>query len=127
MTGKARERNEGMSVGAQRALNSFRYSLATAYLGKIKDVLVFGSRARGDAASDSDLDVVVVLDSEGFDHFREHMRMADLAYDVIVETGIHVQPWPVSTIEWSDPEVHKNPALVRSMKRDAVRAEAGLD
>ena len=128
MKGKARgERIEGMSAGAQRALDRFSSALSAVYSSELNNVFVFGSRARGNAANDSDLDVVVVLKDDGLDHFTERMKLADLAYDVIVETGIHLQPWPVTIGEWENPETHRNPALVWAMKRDAIRADAQLD
>ena len=46
------------------------------------------------------------------------VRLADIEYDVIVDTGIEPQGWPISESEWRNPELHENPPLVRAMRRD---------
>jgi hypothetical protein len=55
--------------------------------------------------------------------FREKMNIAGVATDTIVETGVHVQGWPVSRSQWEDPDKHINPALIRNMRRDAKTIE----
>ncbi len=91
----------------------FADAVRRAYGDRLKGLVVFGSRARGDASPDSDLDVAVVLAGESIDRSRDRMAPADIAYDAIVETGIEVQAWPVSSGEWQNPEKHRNPVLVR--------------
>ena len=71
----------------------------------------------------SDLDVAVILAGESIERYPEMMALADIAYDAIVETGIEVQAWPVSSDEWQNPEKHRNPALVRAMRRDGRSVE----
>ena len=45
----------------QAWLDEYRQTLAKDYPGLVDDILIFGSKARGDAGPDSDLDVLVVL------------------------------------------------------------------
>jgi uncharacterized protein len=59
-------------------------------------VVVFGGWARGEASANTDLDVAVILAGD-VNRYGEKLALADLAYDAIVETGIHVEPWPVPT------------------------------
>lgn len=109
---------EGMTENARAALRLFADAVRSAYGDRLKGLVVFGSRARGSASTRSDLDVAVILADERIDRYREKMALADLAYDAIVETGLHVQPWPVSSDEWQHPQSHANPSLVRAMRRD---------
>ncbi len=100
----------------------FADAVRRAYGDRLKGLVVFGSRARGDASPDNDLDVAVILAGD-VDLYGEKTALADLAYDAIVETGVHVQAWPVSTDEWQDPEKHSNPFLVRAMRRDGTSVQ----
>lgn len=42
-------------------LNAYQKALAEQFPGLVETILVFGSKARGDAGPDSDLDVLVIL------------------------------------------------------------------
>ncbi len=117
---------EGVTDTARVALRLFADAVRRAYGDRLKGLVVFGSRARGDASPDSDLDVAVILSGESIERYQELMALADIAYDAIVETGIEVQPWAVSSGEWDDPEKHTNPYLVRAMRRDGLSVEQAL-
>lgn len=116
---------EGITPEADEALARFERAVVSAYGERLKDFVVFGSRARGEARRESDVDVAVVLEGPIRSRFAERMLLADLAYDAIVATGVHVQPWPITADHWRDPEGHSNPALVRAMRRDGKRYERG--
>lgn len=47
--------------------------------------------------------------------------MADLAYDVLLETGIRIQPLPIWEEEWVHPEAYSNPRLLHNIRREGVR------
>jgi hypothetical protein len=57
------------------------------------------------------------------------LAMADIAYDVLLDTGIHVQPLPIWRsghlaiweAEWAHPEAYSNPRLLRNLAREGVR------
>jgi predicted nucleotidyltransferase len=102
-----------------RAIAIFGEAVQSAYGPRLRDLFLFGSRARDDHGPFSDADVVVVLDDEDWNLFDEKRQLARLAYDAIVETGVHVQGWPVSRSAWEQPLTHANPALIRNMQRDA--------
>ena len=51
----------GISPSVEKALAIFRASLESAYGPRLRDMFVFGSRARGEAGEDSDVDVAVIL------------------------------------------------------------------
>ncbi|MEW6234417.1 MAG: nucleotidyltransferase domain-containing protein [Candidatus Omnitrophota bacterium] len=42
-------------------LNQYRERLYAQYPGLVEDIILFGSKARGDAREDSDLDLMVVI------------------------------------------------------------------
>jgi len=55
------KKGSALSLDERKALDAFVKRLYTRYTGRVTSVALFGSKARGDAGSDSDLDVVVVL------------------------------------------------------------------
>jgi len=90
-----------------------QYDVAGAY--------VFGSRARGDATQDSDADVAVLLHGAPGRRMDEAMKMADIAFDVMLQTGILVEALPLWESEWEHPETFNNPALIENIQREGVR------
>ena len=94
------------------ALIAARYDMAGA--------IVFGSRARGTHRPDSDADVAVLLNGEHQRFLTIKLAMADMAFDVLLDTGISISPLPVWMDEWQQPERHSNPALLRNIAKDGV-------
>ena len=82
--------------------------------------IVFGSRARGTHRPDSDADVAVLLRGEHQRFLPTKLAMADLAFDVLLETGIAISPLPVWIDEWEHPETYSNPALLQTIAREGV-------
>jgi len=75
-------------------LKCFRAALDKMYGDRIERVVLFGSRARGDAREDSDYDVAVFL-NDLTDRWPEMNRLADLGTDILEQTGefIHAMPY----------------------------------
>ena len=75
-------------------LRAFRRSAESALPGKVAGVILFGSRARGEARRDSDYDVAVLV--EGLDDRRpiDH-ALSDIAYPHTL-AGFHIRPVAVS-------------------------------
>lgn len=59
------------------ALDEALQRLRATYGGRLRRVILYGSRARGDAREDSDVDMLVVLD-EGAKRYEEYKRLARL-------------------------------------------------
>jgi uncharacterized protein len=73
----------------------FRAALDEMYGERLERVVLFGSRARGDAHEDLDYDVAVFL-RDMPDRFAEMNRLADLSTKIIVEEDgpfIHAMPY----------------------------------
>jgi predicted nucleotidyltransferase len=85
--------------------------------------IVFGSRARGTHDADSDADVAVLLNGECQRLLPTTLAMADIAVDVLLETGIKISPLPIWMDEWEHPEMNSNPALLLTIAREGVRIE----
>ena len=85
-------------------LRRFRAKLDAVYGERIERVVLFGSRARGDAGKDSDYDVAVFL-RDLTDRFAEMNRLADLGTDFLDETGefIHAMPYAAGSYNERSP------------------------
>jgi predicted nucleotidyltransferase len=62
--------------------------------------VLFGSRARGDAAPHSDLDVLVILNTPVGREVEDYVN--DCAWEVGLEHGIVVVPVTVSRLDWEE-------------------------
>lgn len=91
----------------------FRSRAEAALPGRVAKVVLFGSRARGDAHDDSDWDLAVFL--EGGADSRDLCRLADAAYDLIVETGAFIQP-----IAFPIEEFDRDLAILRRIRTEGL-------
>jgi uncharacterized protein len=92
----------------------FRQALDVVYRDRIERVVLFGSRARGDAHPESDYDVAVFLhDME--DRGTEMDRLADLSTSLIDETGefVHAMPYRAGAYNERTP-------LMLGIRRDGI-------
>jgi len=84
---------------------------------RVHKVILFGSRARGDADPESDLDVVVVLDDDIDLSAREYV--SDCAWASGFAHGIIVVPVVFTQSEWErGPERHS--LFVRAVETEGV-------
>ncbi|MFZ1110543.1 MAG: nucleotidyltransferase domain-containing protein [Rhodomicrobium sp.] len=90
-------------------LARFRAAVADLYGERIERVVLFGSRARGDARPDSDYDVLVFL--KNFDLASRHEEMARISKitaGIIQDTGemISALPYPAGSYRARTPLMH---------------------
>jgi predicted nucleotidyltransferase len=86
----------------------------------LREAKLFGSRARGVHRPDSDVDVAVVLRGPRGPFLSTKLDMVDIAFDVLLETGIYIQPMPIWEEQWEHPETHSNPRLLENIERDGI-------
>ena len=103
-----------MTPADDPVLNRFRAALDSIYGGRIERVILFGSRARGDAHEESDYDVAVFLKSLG-DRWQELDRLADLRLKFLDDTGAFFDAKPYDAKTYAD----RTP-LMREIRREGV-------
>ena len=79
---------------------------------------LFGSYARGDYNPSSDVDIALVLADDTKPVFTWARELAGIAYDVLLDTGVLIQPIPIRLDDWNHPEQHPNPALIATIQRE---------
>lgn len=100
----------GRPFDAEETARAVADDLRGIYGARLRRVVLFGSRARGDADDDSDLDLAVVLDRVG-DPWAEIARMDDILWRHTLATGVVVSAMPVAERDFDAPLA---PAIVRA-------------
>lgn len=83
--------------------------------------ILFGSRARQTNRPDSDADIAVILHGNTGKFVSTKLEMADIAYDILLDTGVRIQPLPIWEDEWRHPEHYSNPLLLKNIARDGIQ------
>lgn len=89
-------------------LMRFRAAVTEIYGERVERVVLFGSRARGDARTDSDYDVAVFLRNMP-DRMAELNRLADLGTAILYETSefVHAIPYRAGSYNERTPLMHE--------------------
>jgi predicted nucleotidyltransferase len=95
-------------------LRRYRAVLGAIYGDQLERVVLFGSRARGDARPDSDYDVAVFLKSMP-DRWAELDRLADLRVRFLDDADAFFDAKPYAATAW----LERTP-LMREIRRDGV-------
>jgi predicted nucleotidyltransferase len=97
-------------------LTEVRDALSSVYGDRLRDVILFGSVARGDDNEDSDIDFLVLLEGP-LEYGKELSRISGVVYPLSLRWGRCVSATPALP---SDYEAGEYP-LYRSAKRDGIR------
>jgi predicted nucleotidyltransferase len=83
-------------------LEKFRAAVDKLYGARIERIVLFGSRARGDARPDSDYDIAVFL-RELTSRWREGLKIAEVELAILDESDaiVHTMLFPAGS--WRDP------------------------
>jgi antitoxin ChpS len=92
--------------------------LRTRFGHRYARLLLFGSRARGDQGANSDADVAVVFRGQLGDTWQLTKATLEDTYDLLLETGLFIEPHPVEEAALGNPERSANPDLIREIIRD---------
>jgi len=105
-------------VDIRNAVLVFTEKLVGPY--EVMQVILFGSRARGEHHPESDADVAVILRGESGNFVETKLSMAGLAFDALVETGVLIQAFPVWEDEWRCPDKYSNAVILKSIAQEGV-------
>jgi len=104
-----------MDNNLRQLLADLRRRFEALYGDRLKHMILFGSRARGDMDPDSDVDVLVVLDDE-VDAAEEVFRSGEIRSQVSLEAGMTVSCVFVSHRDYAG----GGTTLLRNARREGV-------
>lgn len=105
-----------LSLDIREPLLELRRELASLYGDHVVDLVLYGSRARGDAEADSDIDILVVLKGQ-VNPAREVHRTSDLLSDISLKHDVVISCVFVDESKYRN---GKGP-LIRNILREGIR------
>ena len=93
-----------------------KQSLMEHYGDRLQKVIVFGSVARNEAHSESDLDLLVILNPP-FDYFQELRTIVELLYPIQLESEIFISARPAAIDDFEQGKLQ----LYRNILREGIR------
>lgn len=110
--------NHPLDIKTVTTINEFLKLVEAVF--SVRSAILFGSRARGEFKPESDADVAVLLTGNHGKFMAAKLAMSDMAFDVMLNTGIRVEAIPVWEDEWANPDDYRNPFLLRNIERDGI-------
>src|SRR5438105_3141033 len=104
-----------MTPEESKLLNQFKSLLGQRV--KLHSLTAFGSRARGDADEESDLDALVVIEGGADDDIRS--IVSDCAWEASFATGIVLSPIVVGRRDW-ETGIDQDSLLALAVRREGV-------
>ncbi|MFQ5409013.1 MAG: nucleotidyltransferase domain-containing protein [Anaerolineales bacterium] len=98
------------------AIDAFIGLLRRDFAGRIRNVVLFGSKARGDSHVESDIDVLIIADAEDW-QFRH--AIIDVSSDVSLEYDVLIAPRIISQQRWAQLE-DGGTGLYENIARDGI-------
>lgn len=99
----------------RQVLDEFRAEVEKLYNKKLKNIILYGSWARGKATKESNVDLIVVLTGKVLPG-KEIDRMINIITDMNLKYGVLLSVYPVSEKEYSK----VNSPLLINVRREGI-------
>lgn len=100
----------------QAAIKAYISQIQEQYSNRIETVILFGSKARGDADAESDIDLLVKVDAETRE-FRS--KLWQIASDISLEFNVVLSPRVIGQARWEELSRMRLP-LYRAITVDGI-------
>jgi len=101
----------------KEVVGDFKKEIGRLYGDRLKDVVLYGSWATGEATEDSDIDLVVLLEGK-VTSGKEIDRMIDIITDINLKYGVLISVYPVSEKEY----LTVNSPLLMNVRKEGIPA-----
>jgi predicted nucleotidyltransferase len=98
-------------------LKEFREKVEKLYGSRLKNIILYGSFARGHATEDSDIDLAIVLEGNVVPG-REIDRLIDIVTELNLNHGVLISVYPVSEENYNS----LNSPLLMNIRREGTAA-----
>ena len=105
-----------MDEKVKRLVNQVKEHLSKVYGRRIKKTIMYGSYARGEASSNSDIDILVLAD-DSLNPFEVRESLSDLLFDILLEEGELLSVMVVPERFFED---YKSPFILNVKKEGVV-------
>ncbi len=83
---EAIEKGKKMNEKIKHFVEEIKEYLIKIYGDRVKQVIIYGSYARGEATEESDIDVLIVVD-DSLNSFEVRKSLSDILFDILLENG----------------------------------------
>ena len=98
-------------------LEEFKMEIEKLYGDRLKQIILYGSHARGDFTEESDIDLLIVLKGKVVPG-KEIDRMIDIITEINLKYGVLISVYPVSEKDYEE----VNSPLLINVRREGVQA-----
>lgn len=104
-------------MGIKQILKKFRRRVEKLYGKRLKNIVLYGSYARGETTQDSDIDLAIVLDGDVVPG-EEIDRMIDIITEINLKYNVLISVYPVSENNYNT----INSPLLLNLRREGIPA-----
>ena len=101
----------------QAWLDAYREALSKKHPGTVQEMLIYGSKARGQARAESDVDVILIVKNDAGAHKRELRR---IGYLLAAKTEVLPSILAYTEEEWESRK-RNGSSFRKAVERDALR------
>jgi predicted nucleotidyltransferase len=100
----------------QMAVAEFAQSVKVAFGDSVRQLLVYGSKARGKFHKESDIDILVLLKQ---DDYQVRNQISDMAFDLLLKYGVLISPRVINNVEYEKLRRWQT-AFIKNVDKDGV-------
>ena len=98
-------------------VNKIKYMLSERLADNLREVVLFGSKARGDYGVESDIDIIIVVKDLNIDCFHTISKVID---DVELDTGLSFSVCPYEADEFYKQLANSANPLMQGVKMEGI-------
>lgn len=85
-----------MPVFTQNILQKYIEEICCIYGDHVRQIILFGSYARGDFHEDSDIDIMILTDMDPVDEKVYGNKLSDITFDYLMDYDVDIKPMAVN-------------------------------